>query len=173
MRRCQARVRRRPGLCHGRGDLQPQRYHCKPGTGKLGNQLESRPCIVLSSDMRLRIQTGDACTYPDIVVLCDKPAFHDGRKDVLIDATLIAEIFHPSPSAALCCCVRSTTRWSSSLPRSNPLTPRFADDVGTRPAHGLGEPALVQGATPRTRLPSPGGERRAHRGSRHTRGTNT
>jgi Uma2 family endonuclease len=42
----------------------------------LGNQLESRPCTVLSSDMRLRIRTADACLYPDILVLCDSPRFH-------------------------------------------------------------------------------------------------
>jgi Uma2 family endonuclease len=63
---------------------------------KLGNQLESGPCTVLSSDMRLRVLTADTCAYPDVVVLCDKPAFHDGRKDVLTDATLLAEVLSPS-----------------------------------------------------------------------------
>ena len=28
--------------------------------------------------------------------LCDKPAFHDGRKDVVTDATLVAEVLSPS-----------------------------------------------------------------------------
>ena len=46
--------------------------------------------------MRLRVETADACAYPDVVVLCDKPAFHDGRKDVLTDATLVAEVLSPS-----------------------------------------------------------------------------
>ncbi len=63
---------------------------------KLGNQLESRPCVALSSDMRLRIEIADVCTYPDVVVLCDEPAFHDRRRDVLTDATLVAEILSPS-----------------------------------------------------------------------------
>ena len=63
---------------------------------ELSTQLKSRPCIALSSDMRLRIETADACLYPDIVVLCDKPVFHDGRKDVLTDATLVAEVLSPS-----------------------------------------------------------------------------
>jgi Uma2 family endonuclease len=63
---------------------------------KLGNQLESSPCTVLSSDMPLRIQTADTCAYPDVVVLCDKPAFYDLRKDVLTDATLVAEVLSPS-----------------------------------------------------------------------------
>ena len=63
---------------------------------ELSTKLKSRPCIVLSSDMRLHIQAGDACLYPDILVLCDKPRFHDGRKDVLTDATLVAEVLSPS-----------------------------------------------------------------------------
>jgi Uma2 family endonuclease len=63
---------------------------------ELSTQLKSRPCTVLSSDMRLRIQVADACTYPDILVLCDSPSFHDRRKDVLTDATLVAEVLSPS-----------------------------------------------------------------------------
>lgn len=63
---------------------------------KLGNQLESGPCTVLASDMRLRIHATDTCAYPDVVVLCDKPAFHDLRRDVLTDATLVAEVLSPS-----------------------------------------------------------------------------
>ncbi len=64
--------------------------------GELRQQLKGRPCTVLSSDMRLRVLVADACAYPDVVVLCDKPAFHDGRKDVLTDATLVAEVLSPS-----------------------------------------------------------------------------
>jgi Uma2 family endonuclease len=63
---------------------------------ELSSQLKSQPYTVLANDMRLRVQTADACAYPDIVVLCDKPAFHDGRKDVLTDATLVAEVLSPS-----------------------------------------------------------------------------
>jgi Uma2 family endonuclease len=63
---------------------------------RLGNQLESSPCTVLSGDMRLRVERADACCYPDVVVVCDPPAFHDGRKDVLTDATLVAEVLSPS-----------------------------------------------------------------------------
>jgi Uma2 family endonuclease len=64
--------------------------------GQLQQQLTASPCTVLASDMRLRIQAADACTYPDVVVLCNEPSFHDGRKDVLTDATLITEVLSPS-----------------------------------------------------------------------------
>jgi Uma2 family endonuclease len=63
---------------------------------ELHQQLKSHACTVISNDMRLRVKTADACTYPDLVVVCDKPAFHDGRKDVLTDATLVAEVLSPS-----------------------------------------------------------------------------
>ena len=62
----------------------------------LSIQLKSRPCTVLSSDMRIRIETADACAYPDVLVLCDRPAFHDRRRDVLTNATLVAEVLSPS-----------------------------------------------------------------------------
>ncbi|EXJ14620.1 Uma2 family endonuclease [Imhoffiella purpurea] len=63
---------------------------------EFSNRLKSRPCVALSNDMRLRIETADACTYPDVLVLCDDPAFHDRRKDVLTNATLVAEVLSPS-----------------------------------------------------------------------------
>jgi len=63
---------------------------------RLGNQLDGRPCTVLTSDMRVRVATADACAYPDIVVLCDQPVFHDSRRDVLTNATLVAEVLSPS-----------------------------------------------------------------------------
>jgi Uma2 family endonuclease len=62
----------------------------------LRQQLKSRPCTVLARDMRLRVATADACAYPDIVVLCDRPVFHDSRRDVLTNATLVAEVLSPS-----------------------------------------------------------------------------
>ena len=63
---------------------------------RLGNQLDGRPCTVLTSDMRVRVATADACAYPDVVVLCDRPVFHDSRRDVLTNATLVAEVLSPS-----------------------------------------------------------------------------
>ncbi|WP_295393602.1 Uma2 family endonuclease [uncultured Thiodictyon sp.] len=63
---------------------------------RLGNQLDASPCTALANDMRLRVETADACAYPDVVVLCGKPTFHDDRRDVLTTATLIAEVLSPA-----------------------------------------------------------------------------
>lgn len=65
----------------------------------LNNRLAATPCAVLPSDMRLRIETANACLYPDITVLCEEPTFHDKRQDVLINPLLTAEILSPSTEA--------------------------------------------------------------------------
>lgn len=65
----------------------------------LGNRLGGSPCVVLSSDMRIRIETADACAYPDVSVLCSEPIFHDARRDVLTNPVLIAEVLSPSTEA--------------------------------------------------------------------------
>ncbi len=67
--------------------------------GELRQQLKPGPCAVLSSDMRIRIETADACAYPDVSVLCGDPVFHDQRRDVLTNPTLIAEVLSPSTEA--------------------------------------------------------------------------
>lgn len=67
--------------------------------GELRQQLKSGPCVVLSSDMRIRIETADACAYPDVSVLCGDPVFHDQRRDVLTNPTLIAEVLSPPTEA--------------------------------------------------------------------------
>lgn len=58
--------------------------------------LKSGPCTVLSNDMRVRVEAADASTYPDVVALCDEPAFHDERSDVLTNPILLIEVLSPS-----------------------------------------------------------------------------
>lgn len=62
----------------------------------LGNRLASGPCMVLANDMRLRIEAADACLYPDVMVVCDKPDFHDQRRDVLTNPKVVVEVISPS-----------------------------------------------------------------------------
>ena len=66
---------------------------------ELGNRLRDRPCVVLTSDMRVRIESGDAATYPDLVALCEPPRFYDERRDVLTNPTLLVEVLSPSTEA--------------------------------------------------------------------------
>jgi Uma2 family endonuclease len=69
---------------------------CTNVASELRQQLKTRPCAVLANDMRLRVESADACAYPDVVVLCDQPVFHDGHRDVLTNPTLVVEVLSPS-----------------------------------------------------------------------------
>lgn len=69
---------------------------CTNVASELRQLLKARPCTVLANDMRLRVASADACAYPDVVVLCDQPVFHDAHRDVLTNPTLVAEVLSPS-----------------------------------------------------------------------------
>ena len=66
---------------------------------ELRAQLKDRPCHVLPSDMRVRIEAANASKYPDLVALCETPRFHDGRNDVLLNPTLLIEVLSRSTEA--------------------------------------------------------------------------
>jgi Uma2 family endonuclease len=59
---------------------------------RLGNALEGRPCEVSGSDIRVCTSPEGLYTHPDIVVVCGEPKFADGRKDTLLNPTLIVEV---------------------------------------------------------------------------------
>ena len=63
---------------------------------RIGNQLEKGPCMALANDMRVRIESADACTYPDFIALCEAPSFFDNRTDTITNPALIIEILSPS-----------------------------------------------------------------------------
>ena len=62
----------------------------------LGNRLADRPCTVLASDMRVRVEAGDLCAHPDVIALCQAPLFHDDCEGVLTNPTLIIEVLSRS-----------------------------------------------------------------------------
>jgi len=66
---------------------------------RLGNGLEKGPCVVTTSDMRLRVSKTGLYTYPDIIVVCDPPQYGDGRHDTVLNPTLIIEVLSPSTEA--------------------------------------------------------------------------
>jgi Uma2 family endonuclease len=66
---------------------------------RLGNALEKGPCVVTTSDMRVRVNKTGLYTYPDIVVVCDSPQYGDGRHDTVLNPTLIIEVLSPSTEA--------------------------------------------------------------------------
>ena len=67
--------------------------------GELRNILRQRPCESYPSDMRVKSPATASYTYPDVVVVCDKPVFEDGREDTLLNPGLLVEVLSPSTEA--------------------------------------------------------------------------
>ncbi|NEV61242.1 Uma2 family endonuclease [Thiorhodococcus minor] len=67
--------------------------------GELRNQFRSLPCRVYGSDMKICAPIAEAGFYPDVSVVCGERQFHDDRRDVLINPTLIVEVLSDSTEA--------------------------------------------------------------------------
>jgi len=65
----------------------------------LHHQLSKRGCLVTPSDLRVRVDPGGLYTYPDVVVVCDKPKYADNERDTLLNPLLIIEVLSPSTEA--------------------------------------------------------------------------
>lgn len=66
---------------------------------ELGKALEGRPCVVLTSDVRVRIQATDLSTYPDVTVACGKLEKADEDAHAITNPTLIVEVLSDSTEA--------------------------------------------------------------------------
>ena len=73
-------------------------------SGILYNQLRGTPCRALSKDTKIRsgplphprrIMKG-MFSYPDLVVVCGRPQFHDDYQDIILNPTVIIEVLSPS-----------------------------------------------------------------------------
>lgn len=62
-------------------------------------QLRARPCRVLGMDLKVRMPDSRKFFYPDVVVVCGEPQFHDDRKDIILNPVLVIEILSPSTEA--------------------------------------------------------------------------
>jgi Uma2 family endonuclease len=67
-------------------------------------QLKGTPCFALSKDSKVRSGPETAkrnvsrgmFSYPDIVVVCGEPIFHDDKRDVILNPRVIVEVLSPS-----------------------------------------------------------------------------
>lgn len=50
----------------------------------LSNALRGKPCVVLSSDVRVRIEATDRTTYPDVTVVCGPRAVSADDNDAIM-----------------------------------------------------------------------------------------
>ena len=64
----------------------------------LGNALVPKGCRVFGSDMKVHTRA-DVNTLPDVSVVCGPLGFYQGRKDIITNPTLIAEVLSDSTEA--------------------------------------------------------------------------
>lgn len=64
--------------------------------GELRHRLREMPCIVYSTDLRVRASAHGLYAYPDVVVVCGAPLFLDTELDTLANPLLIVEVLSDS-----------------------------------------------------------------------------
>ncbi|MBD1878890.1 MULTISPECIES: Uma2 family endonuclease [unclassified Coleofasciculus] len=62
------------------------------------NHLEHAPCIVLSSDIKVRLESADCYYYPDVAVTCDERDTNS-TDDFILYPILVIEVLSPSTAA--------------------------------------------------------------------------
>jgi Uma2 family endonuclease len=74
--------------------------------GTLHGQLTGKPCRVRSKDTKVYSgpvpeghRTKGMFSYPDLVVLCGEPRYHDAQRDIVLNPSVIIEVLSPSTEA--------------------------------------------------------------------------
>lgn len=62
----------------------------------IGTFLRGKKCRSFGSNLRIHIPKNTLYTYPDILIVCDKPVFVDNEFDTLLNPSVIIEILSPS-----------------------------------------------------------------------------
>jgi Uma2 family endonuclease len=73
----------------------------------LASQLKGTPCRARTKDTKVRSgpvpqprqSTSGMFSYPDVVVICGEPEYHDAYTDVILNPTIIAEVLSPATEA--------------------------------------------------------------------------
>src|SRR5712692_5958073 len=64
--------------------------------GIMHAQLKGKPCRGFSPNMKVRTDRSGLFAYPDLMVVCGQPLYHDGHRDVLVNPTVIFEVLSRS-----------------------------------------------------------------------------
>ncbi len=62
----------------------------------IGSQLRNGPCIIRTSDLRVKVASYRSYFYPDIKIVCGKPEFSQDNPPALLNPTVIIEVLSPS-----------------------------------------------------------------------------
>lgn len=120
---------------------------------QVGNALEGRPCRVLSTDMRVRIDASHRYVYPDCSVVCGRAELAGDQQDVLRNPRVIVEVLSDSTEAydrgdkfrhyATLASLQEYVLASQKEPRIEVFT-RLADGSWNLRAYGPGERAALR-----------------------------
>lgn len=69
---------------------------CVNLTIEVGTQLRGHRCEALSPNMKVGTSTASLFSYPDLIIVCGEPQFHDRKQDVVINPRVIFEVLSPS-----------------------------------------------------------------------------
>ena len=64
--------------------------------GELRNRLRDTDCQVYSADLRIQADANNVYHYPDVVVVCGRPEYMDGRRDTVTNPLIIIEVLSPT-----------------------------------------------------------------------------
>ena len=64
----------------------------------LGNHLLNTPCLVLTSDIKVRLEEANCYYYPDVAVTCDERDI-SSMEDFILYPSLIIEVLSPSTAS--------------------------------------------------------------------------
>ncbi|NOT49530.1 MAG: Uma2 family endonuclease [Acidobacteria bacterium] len=64
-----------------------------------GSKMHAHKCEIYISNMRVKMANNYVC-YPDIVIVNGEPKFADGNSDMLLNPTVVVEIFSSSTNTA-------------------------------------------------------------------------
>lgn len=64
----------------------------------LGNHLRDSPCLVLTSDIKVRLEEANCYYYPDIAVICDEREINN-TEDFILYPVLVIEVLSKSTEA--------------------------------------------------------------------------
>lgn len=59
---------------------------------EVGSYLKGKPCDVFGSELRVHIPANTLYTYPDALIVCDKPQMLDNEFDTLLNPVVVVEI---------------------------------------------------------------------------------
>ncbi len=64
-----------------------------------GNVLKGRPCVVYTSDLRVKVNPSGLYTYPDVTIVCREQLFDDELRDTLVNPSVIVEVLSKSTAS--------------------------------------------------------------------------